>query len=68
MIRFAIVGCGRIAKRHAELLGLGQIKGASLTAVCDIDPTRSQSYAARFGVPGFTSLEAMLAQDGMFVV
>jgi UDP-N-acetyl-2-amino-2-deoxyglucuronate dehydrogenase len=68
MIRFAIVGCGRIAKRHAELLGLGQIKGASLTAVCDIDPTRSQSYAARFGVPGFTSLEAMLAHPEIDVV
>jgi len=35
MINFALVGCGRIAKRHSELLGLNQIKGAKLVAVCD---------------------------------
>ena len=34
MINFAIIGCGRIAKRHAELLGTGQIAGARLAAVC----------------------------------
>jgi hypothetical protein len=28
MLNFAIVGCGRIAKRHSELLGLRQIEGA----------------------------------------
>ena len=25
-LRIALVGCGRIAKRHSELLGLGQIE------------------------------------------
>ena len=36
MLKFALVGCGRIAKRHSELLGLGQIKGAELVAACDL--------------------------------
>ena len=35
MLKFALIGCGRIAKRHSELLGLKQIKGAELAAVCD---------------------------------
>ena len=35
MIKFAIVGCGRISKRHSELLGENQIKDGSLVAVCD---------------------------------
>ena len=36
MIKFAIVGCGRISKRHSELLGEKQINGACLVAACDI--------------------------------
>lgn len=68
MIHFAILGCGRIAKRHAELLGTGQIAGAKLAAVCDSDGARSATFASRFGVPGFTSLAEMLAQPGIDVV
>jgi len=68
MIKFAILGCGRIAKRHAELLGTGQIAGARLAAVCDIDPTRVDTFATRYGVPGFTSLADMLASPGIDVV
>lgn len=36
MLKFALVGCGRIAKRHSELLGTGQIEGAKLVGVCDL--------------------------------
>ncbi len=68
MINFAIIGCGRIAKRHSELLGTGQIAGARLVAVCDIDPSRAQAFAERFGVPGFTSISEMLAAPGIDAV
>jgi len=68
MINFAILGCGRIAKRHAELLGTGQIAGAKLAAVCDIDRARVDTFATRYGVPGFTSLADMLASPGIDVV
>ena len=68
MIHFAILGCGRIAKRHAELLGTGQITGAKLAAVCDIDRARVDKFATRYGVPGFTSLAETLASPGIDVV
>ena len=68
MIRFAILGCGRIAKRHADLLGTGQIEGAKLVAVCDIDCTRLASFSNRYDVPGFASLGDMLASPGIDVV
>jgi predicted dehydrogenase len=32
-INFAIIGCGRIAQRHAEHIA----KNGELSAVCDID-------------------------------
>lgn len=60
MIRFALVGCGRIAKRHSELLGGGQVRGASLAAVCDIRPERAEATATRFGVPAFTDMDEMM--------
>ena len=41
---FALLGCGRIAKKHAEILNGGHIEGARLTAVCDIDPDRARSF------------------------
>ena len=68
MIGFALVGCGRIAKRHAELLGTGQIAGARLAAVCDVRADRAGEYATRYGVPGFTSIEAMLESPGIDAV
>ena len=43
MIRFGLLGCGRIAKRHSDLLGGNHIQGASLVAVCD--PVRARADA-----------------------
>jgi predicted dehydrogenase len=68
MIRFAIIGCGRIAKRHADLLGRGQIAGASLSAVCDVVPERAQAFGERYSVPWFTSIDDMLAAPGIDAV
>lgn len=68
MINFALVGCGRIAKRHADLLGTGQIAGARLVAVCDADGTRADAFATRYGVKGYTRLSEMLQQPDIDVV
>ena len=68
MINFALLGCGRIAKRHAELLGTGQIAGARLAAVCDVRPERAQEFGARYSVPSFESLSDMLREPGIDVV
>jgi predicted dehydrogenase len=68
MIRFALIGCGRIAKRHAELLGTGQVAGACLTAVCDVVPERAQAFATTFGVPAFQSIDEMLKRTDIDAV
>lgn len=61
-LRIALVGCGRIAQRHAALLGDHQIAGAELVAVCDIQPDRAEALASRYGVPGFTDAHAMMRE------
>jgi UDP-N-acetyl-2-amino-2-deoxyglucuronate dehydrogenase len=68
MIRIAIVGCGRIAKRHAELLGTGQIAGAKLVAVCDVVAERAQAFGQKYDVPAFTSTAALLAGSDAEVI
>ncbi len=60
MMKFALVGCGRIAKRHAELLGYNAIGGASLVAVCDIVPDRAKALGEQFGVPWFADMHEMM--------
>lgn len=68
MMNFAILGCGRIAKRHADLLASGQITGARLVAVCDSDAARAKTFAERHDVPAFDSVEALLSKPGIDVV
>ncbi|MBK8520054.1 MAG: Gfo/Idh/MocA family oxidoreductase [Chitinophagaceae bacterium] len=55
-LSFAIIGCGRIAKRHAEQM----IKHGSLVAVCDTIPEKADEMAALFGAKAYYDIEAML--------
>lgn len=60
MTRFAIVGCGRIAKRHADLLGQGQIDGACLVGVCDIVAEKAEKLGAEYSVPHYQDMHEMM--------
>jgi UDP-N-acetyl-2-amino-2-deoxyglucuronate dehydrogenase len=68
MLKFSIVGCGRIAKRHADLLGTNQIDNANLAAVCDVDESRAKLYGQQFNVPWFTDMHQMMQSVDVQVV
>jgi predicted dehydrogenase len=68
MLKFALVGCGRISQRHSELLGNGAISGATLAAVCDIAPERAAAVGTKFGVPWFTDMDEMMRSVPVDVV
>jgi predicted dehydrogenase len=68
MLRFALVGCGRIAKRHSELLGLGQVAGAELAAVCDVVEEKARRTAAPFRVPYYTDMHEMCRRERIDVL
>ena len=57
---FALVGSGRIAQRHAELLGGGQVSGARLAGVCDLVVERADELGSRYGVPSFGDMHEMM--------
>src|SRR5579871_6808199 len=68
MLKFGLVGCGRISKRHAELLGLGQVRGAVLSAACDLVKAKADAVGARFGVPAFTDMHEMVSRVPLDVI
>ncbi len=59
-LNFALVGCGRIAKRHSELLGNKQIANAQLSAVCDVRRERARAIGQQFSVPHYTDMHEMM--------
>jgi predicted dehydrogenase len=68
MLRFAIVGCGRIGHRHAQLLAEKQVGGAELVGVCDVIPERASAFAKKYGVPQFTDMDEMVVATKADVV
>jgi predicted dehydrogenase len=60
-INFALIGCGRIAPKHAELLS-GPIQGARLVAVCDLVSEKARSFGEKHRVPWYTDYQEMLTK------
>ena len=60
-IKFAVVGCGHIGKRHASMVK--QHPEAELVGLCDILPA-SDLKVDEFNVPFFASIEELLAMNG----
>lgn len=56
-IKFGIIGCGRIAERHAEHI----CKLGVLVAVCDVVPEKADKFAGLFGAKAYYNVEDMLA-------
>ena len=56
-IRFAVVGCGHIGKRHAEMVK--REEGAELVALCDIRP-QEELGIENYPVPFYSNLTDLL--------
>lgn len=63
-LRFAIIGCGRIAQRHAEHIS----NKAHLTAVCDIIPERADALAKQYHAKAYYSVTELLKDCHTFDV
>ena len=67
-LRFALVGCGRIAVKHSDLLGNNKIKNSQLAAVCDIDEDKAKKLAVKYNVPYYTDMDTMMQNESVDVV
>ncbi len=66
-VRFALVGCGRIAANHFGALEKHADR-AELVAVCDIDPAALEAAAKRTGARPYSSLDEMLDDTNADIV
>ena len=64
-IRFALVGCGTITKKHVA--ALKDLESAEIAAVCDADPKAAETLGAELGLPAYTN-PADMAQKEIFDV
>lgn len=63
MVNYALIGCGKIAKRHSRILGNNLVKGAKLVAVCDTDTEKATSIADELKVNAYSDLESMMQNE-----
>lgn len=60
-MKFALVGCGRISKKHID--AINQLPAAELTAVCDTNIKRAEKQSQYAGkVPFYSSYDEMLTK------
>jgi UDP-N-acetyl-2-amino-2-deoxyglucuronate dehydrogenase len=65
-IRFALIGCGRIAKNH--IAPLVELPRARLAAVCDLKRERAKAIGDQYGLPIYTNYHTMLQKEDIDVV
>ncbi len=62
MLNFAIMGCGRISRRHCDLLSNNEINGSKLTAVCDVNKDRAKATGEKYVVPWYTDIHSLMSE------
>ncbi|MCS7071411.1 MAG: Gfo/Idh/MocA family oxidoreductase [Anaerolinea sp.] len=68
-LRFGIIGCGRVAPRHAQsLIDLQPSHNVRLVAVCDVIESRAQQFARTYGAEPYTEYRALLAREDIDAV
>lgn len=65
-LKFAIVGCGRIAQRHAK--HIQNTQGAELVAVCDIVREKADQLANEYQATAYYSIEDLLTNEDVTIV
>ena len=58
-VRFAIIGCGRIAKRHADQI----VKLGNLVAVCDTNVQKSNEFSISYDAKPYFSIDDLLKNE-----
>ncbi|TCS83361.1 Gfo/Idh/MocA family protein [Tepidibacillus fermentans] len=65
-MNFAIVGCGRIAPKHAE--SIMALEEANLVAVCDIIDEKAEEFAKKYNAKKYLNYDEMLEDPEIEVV
>jgi UDP-N-acetyl-2-amino-2-deoxyglucuronate dehydrogenase len=62
-VRFALIGCGNIAQKHAHALDQ-YLEEGEVGAFVDIDVARARAFSEKYGAPSFASVPDMMRAIG----
>ena len=67
-VRVGVIGIGGMGASHAKRIADGEVTGAAVTGVCDVDPDRLAWARKDLGqdIPCFDSSEAFFAAEDLF--
>lgn len=65
-INFGLIGCGRVAPRHAQ--SLAQLRDTRLVAVADIREDRAQRFAQEYRADAYVDYQELLARPDVDTV
>jgi len=63
-LKFAIIGCGRIASRHAEHIS----NNGKLIAVCDIETNRAEVLGNKYSAKVYNNIDELLINEKIDIV
>ena len=66
-IRFALIGCGRIAKNHFASI-LKHAENVDLVSICDVDPQALATAAEETGAKPYTNITSLLLETNADIV
>ena len=67
-MKFAIVGCGRIFKKHSDVFKSKKIQGINLISVCDININKAKLASSQMKVPFYIDMDKMMKYENPDVV
>jgi UDP-N-acetyl-2-amino-2-deoxyglucuronate dehydrogenase len=62
-LKFGLIGCGNIARKHAHVLH-GYLNEAEIGAFVDRDIRRAEEFSQKYGAPAYASVEDMMRAQG----
>jgi len=62
-LRFGLVGCGSIARKHAHVLH-EYLDEAEIGGFVDVSPARAQDFSKKYGAPAFATVDEMMTSLG----
>ena len=65
-VRFALVGCGRIASKHID--AIMESDNAELVAICDRDPNKFTKFQDKLNVAFYQDYDEMLQNEDIDVI
>lgn len=66
--RVCLVGCGRIAQRHAEIIAKNKITNLTLVGVCDLDSNKAKYLGEKYNVNSYVDMDLMIQKENPDII